>query len=108
MPPGATPPLVISYSASSIPVIQLGLSSTRESEQALNDTALNFLRSQLVTILGAAVPYPYGGKTRLISVDLDTRALLAKGLTPTGPSTRKTSSCRPAPRRSARRNTRST
>ncbi|KND62241.1 Cation/multidrug efflux pump [Candidatus Burkholderia verschuerenii] len=83
MPPGATPPLVISYSASSIPVIQLGLSSSRESEQSLNDTALNFLRPQLVTIPGAAVPYPYGGKTRLISVDLDTRALLAKGLTPT-------------------------
>ncbi|MGA7777739.1 MAG: efflux RND transporter permease subunit [Paraburkholderia sp.] len=82
MPPGATPPLVISYSASSIPVIQLGLSSASESEQQLNDTALNFLRPQLVTIPGAAVPYPYGGKTRLISVDLDTRALLAKGLTP--------------------------
>jgi len=82
MPPGATPPLVISYSASSIPVIQLGLSSPRQSEQDLNDTALNFLRPQLVTIPGAAVPYPYGGKTRLISVDLDTRALLAKGLTP--------------------------
>jgi multidrug efflux pump subunit AcrB len=83
MPPGATPPLVISYSASSIPVIQLGLSSPKQSEQDLNDTALNFLRPQLVTIPGAAVPYPYGGKTRLISVDLDTRALLAKGLTPT-------------------------
>jgi len=82
MPPGATPPLVISYSASSIPVIQLGLSSPRLSEQNLNDTALNFLRPQLVTIPGAAVPFPYGGKTRLISVDLDTRALLAKGLTP--------------------------
>ncbi|MEM5368565.1 efflux RND transporter permease subunit [Paraburkholderia azotifigens] len=82
MPPGATPPLVISYSASSIPVIQLGLSSPRLSEQELNDTALNFLRPQLVTIPGAAVPYPYGGKSRLISVDLDTRALLAKGLTP--------------------------
>ncbi|MFM0055085.1 efflux RND transporter permease subunit [Paraburkholderia phytofirmans] len=82
MPPGATPPLVISYSASSIPVIQLGLSSPKLSEQALNDTALNFLRPQLVTIPGAAVPYPYGGKSRLISVDLNTRALLAKGLTP--------------------------
>ncbi|MDR5783350.1 efflux RND transporter permease subunit [Caballeronia sp. LZ065] len=83
MPPGATPPLVISYSASSIPVIQLGLSSPKQSEQDLNDTALNFLRPQLVTIPGAAVPYPYGGKSRVISVDLDTRALLAKGLTPT-------------------------
>jgi len=82
MPPGATPPLVISYSASSIPVIQLGLSSTKLSEQQLNDTALNFLRPQLVTIPGAAVPYPYGGKSRLISVDLNTRALLSKGLTP--------------------------
>jgi multidrug efflux pump subunit AcrB len=82
MPPGATPPLVISYSASSIPVIQLGLSSPTMSEQDLNDIALNFLRPQLVTIPGAAVPYPYGGKTRLISVDLDTRAMLAKGLTP--------------------------
>ncbi|MDQ0624732.1 efflux RND transporter permease subunit [Paraburkholderia graminis] len=82
MPPGATPPLVISYSASSIPVVQLGLSSTKLSEQQLNDTALNFLRPQLVTIPGAAVPYPYGGKSRLISVDLNTRALLAKGLTP--------------------------
>jgi multidrug efflux pump subunit AcrB len=82
MPPGATPPLVISYSASSIPVIQLGLSSARQSEPQLNDVALNFLRPQLVTIPGAAVPYPYGGKQRLISVDLDTRALLAKGLTP--------------------------
>ncbi|NEK55537.1 AcrB/AcrD/AcrF family protein, partial [Rhizobium leguminosarum] len=61
---------------------QLGLSSPRLSEQDLNDTALNFLRPQLVTIPGAAVPYPYGGKSRLISVDLDTRALLAKGLTP--------------------------
>ncbi|HEY2020992.1 efflux RND transporter permease subunit [Paraburkholderia sp.] len=83
MPPGATAPLVISYSASSIPVIQLGLSSPKLSEQDLNDVALNFLRPQLVTIPGAAVPYPYGGKSRLISVDLDTRALLAKGLTPT-------------------------
>ncbi len=82
MPPGATPPLVLSYSASSIPVIQLGLSSPSLSEQSLNDTALNFLRPQLVTIPGASVPYPYGGKTRVISVDLDTRALLAKGMTP--------------------------
>jgi multidrug efflux pump subunit AcrB len=83
MPPGATPPLVISYSASSIPVIQLGLSSTQESEQQLNDVALNFLRPQLITIPGASVPYPYGGKSRVISLDLDTRALLEKGLTPT-------------------------
>ena len=82
MPPGATPPLIISYSASSIPVIQLALSSSTLAEQRLNDIALTALRPQLITIPGAAVPYPYGGKTRLISVDLDTRALLAKGLTP--------------------------
>ncbi|WP_233867968.1 efflux RND transporter permease subunit [Paraburkholderia adhaesiva] len=82
MPPGATPPLVISYSASSIPVIQLGLSSRMMSEQALGDVALNFLRPQLITIPGAQVPYPYGGKSRVISVDIDTRALISKGLTP--------------------------
>jgi len=83
LPPGITPPLVIKYSAASIPVIQLGLSSPTMSEQALGDTALNFLRPQLVTVPGAAVPYPYGGKSRLISVDLDNQALLSKGLTPT-------------------------
>ncbi|WP_028225454.1 efflux RND transporter permease subunit [Paraburkholderia ferrariae] len=82
MPPGATPPLVISYSASSIPVIQLGLSSRTMSEQAIADLAMNFLRPQLITIPGAQVPYPYGGKTRVISVDIDTRAIIAKGLTP--------------------------
>ncbi|WP_322015376.1 efflux RND transporter permease subunit [Paraburkholderia sp. J12] len=82
MPPGATPPLVISYSASSIPVIQLGLSSSTISEQAIADIAMNFLRPQLITIPGAQVPFPYGGKTRVISVDIDTRAIIAKGLTP--------------------------
>src|ERR1700730_10072027 len=82
MPPGATPPLVISYSASSIPVIQLGLSSAKLNEQQLGDIAMNFLRPQLITIPGAQVPYPYGGKTRVISVDIDSQALMAKGLTP--------------------------
>jgi multidrug efflux pump subunit AcrB len=83
LPVGALPPLVIKYSASSIPVIQLGLSSATMTEQALFDTGVNFLRPRLVTIPGVAVPYPYGGKQRVISVDLDTAALLAKGLTPT-------------------------
>jgi CzcA family heavy metal efflux pump len=83
MPPGILPPLVIKYSASSIPVIQLGLSSPTMTEQGLFDIAVNFLRPRLVTIPGAAVPWPYGGKQRLISVDLDMAALLAKGLTPT-------------------------
>jgi CzcA family heavy metal efflux pump len=82
LPPGITPPLIIKYSASSIPVVQLGLSSPTMPEQALGDTALNFLRPQLITVPGAAIPYPYGGKTRVVSVDLDTQAMLAKGLTP--------------------------
>jgi multidrug efflux pump subunit AcrB len=82
LPPGALPPLVIKYSASAIPVIQLGLSSPSMTEPALFDAGFNFLRPRLVTIPGAAVPYPFGGKSRLISVDLDTAALQAKGLTP--------------------------
>jgi CzcA family heavy metal efflux pump len=82
LPPGALPPLIIKYSASAIPVIQLGISSSTMTEPALFDAAFNFLRPRLVTIPGVAVPYPYGGKSRLISVDLDTSALLAKGLTP--------------------------
>jgi len=76
------PPLVIKYSASSIPIIQLGLSSATMTEQAVFDAAVNFLRPRLVTIPGVAIPYPYGGKQRVISIDLDTNALLAKGLTP--------------------------
>ncbi|MFS2002263.1 efflux RND transporter permease subunit [Duganella sp. CT11-25] len=83
LPPGITPPLIIKYSASSIPVIQLGLSSATLTEQSMFDTAVNFLRPQLVTIPGAAVPYPYGGKSRLVSVDLDLKALQSKGMTPT-------------------------
>ena len=82
LPPGITPPLVIKYSASSIPVVQLGISSQSMPEQGLSDNALNMLRPQLVTVPGAAIPYPYGGKMRVMSVDLDTAALLAKGLTP--------------------------
>jgi multidrug efflux pump subunit AcrB len=82
LPPGILPPLVIKYSASSIPIIQLGLSSPTMTEQAVFDAAVNFLRPRLVTIPGVAIPYPYGGKQRVISVDLDTNALLSKGLTP--------------------------
>ena len=83
MPPGMTPPLIIKYSASSIPVMQLGLSSPTMSEQGLFDIALNSLRTKLVTIPGVAIPYPYGGKSRVVSVDLDSQALQAKGLSPT-------------------------
>ncbi|WP_175758205.1 efflux RND transporter permease subunit [Burkholderia cepacia] len=82
MPQGATPPLVITYSASSIPVIQLGLSSETLSEQSLADIALNFLRPQLITVPGVQIPFPYGGRTRVVAIDLDPQALLAKGLTP--------------------------
>ncbi len=80
LPPGITPPLVIKYSASSIPVIQLGMSSPTRPEQALFDAAINTLRPQLITIPGVAIPYPYGGKNRLISVDLDTQALQSRGM----------------------------
>jgi multidrug efflux pump subunit AcrB len=82
LPPGITPPLVIKYSASSIPVVQLALSSVTLPEQSLFDAAINLLRPQLITIPGVAVPFPYGGKTRVISVDLDTAALQARGLAP--------------------------
>ena len=82
LPPGISPPLIIKYSASSIPVVQLGLSSVTQSEQAVFDTAINTLRPQLITIPGVAIPYPYGGKNRLISVDLDMQALQARGLAP--------------------------
>jgi len=82
LPPGITPPLVIKYSASSIPVVQLGLSSPTQPEQSLFDAAINVLRPQLITIPGVAVPYPYGGKNRLVAVDLDIQALQARGLAP--------------------------
>ena len=82
LPPGALPPQVLKYSASAIPVIQLGLSSPTMTEPALFDAATNFMRPRLVTIPGVAIPWPFGGKIRLVSVDLDTTALLAKGLTP--------------------------
>jgi CzcA family heavy metal efflux pump len=82
LPPGTTPPLVAIYSASTVPVIQLGLTSDVLSEQALSDLGNNFIRIQLATVQGAALPYPYGGKQRMITVDLDSTALQAKGLSP--------------------------
>ena len=83
MPPGTTPPLVIRYSASNVPILQLGLGSKTLSEQALYDIGLNSVRLQLATVQGASVPLPLGGKVRQIQVDLDPAALLAKGLTAT-------------------------
>ncbi len=82
LPPGITPPLVIKYSASSIPVLQLALSSPTLPEQAVFDAAVNQLRPQLITIPGAAIPFPYGGKIRVMSVDLDLQQLQARGLAP--------------------------
>jgi CzcA family heavy metal efflux pump len=82
LPPGATPPLVAIFSASTVPVIQIGLSSDKLSEQALFDVGNNFIRTQLATVRGAALPFPYGGKQRTITVDLDSTALQSKGLSP--------------------------
>ncbi|MGA7769641.1 MAG: efflux RND transporter permease subunit [Candidatus Sulfotelmatobacter sp.] len=80
MPPGTTPPLVIAYTASSVPILQLGLNSPSLSEGQLFDLGVNFVRIQLADIEGAAIPYPYGGKQRQVSVDLDPRALVARGV----------------------------
>jgi multidrug efflux pump subunit AcrB len=80
LPAGSTPPLIIAYSASSVPVMQLALSGQGLSEQRLNDYGLNFIRTQLITIPGTAVPYPYGGKQRQVQVDLNPGALQSKGL----------------------------
>ncbi|MGB8835054.1 MAG: efflux RND transporter permease subunit [Candidatus Sulfotelmatobacter sp.] len=82
LPPGTTPPLIISYSASTTPIIQLGLSSKTLPEQQLFDLGQNFLRNYLATVPGAATPYPYGGKIRQIQVDLDLPKLQAYGLEP--------------------------
>jgi CzcA family heavy metal efflux pump len=82
MPPGTTSPLIISYSASTTPIIQLGLSSKTLPEQQLFDLGQNFLRTFLATVPGAATPYPYGGKLRQIQVDLDLPKLQAYGLSP--------------------------
>jgi multidrug efflux pump subunit AcrB len=80
LPAGTTPPLIVAYSASSVPVLQLALSGKGLSEQQLNDYGLNFIRTQLITIPGTAVPYPYGGKQRQVEVDLNPAALESKGL----------------------------
>ena len=80
LPAGTTPPLIIAYSASSVPVMQLALSGQGLSEQQLNDYGLNFIRTQLITVPGTAVPYPYGGKQRQVQVDLNPTALQSKGL----------------------------
>ena len=82
MPPGMQPPLVIRYNASNVPILQIGMGSNDLSEQAVYDIAQNDVRIALTTVKGAALPWPYGGKTRIVNVDLDLRALQSKGMTP--------------------------
>src|SRR6202166_479383 len=81
MPPGATPPLIVNYSASTVPVIQLALSGKGLTEQNLADLGVNFVRPRLVTVQGAGIPWPFGGKSPQVMFDLDTAALEARGLT---------------------------
>jgi CzcA family heavy metal efflux pump len=82
LPPGIYPPFVIIYNASSVPILQLGLSSPHLNEQQLSDMGQNFIRTALITVPGVTVPYPYGGKQRTVMVDLDNAALQSKGLSP--------------------------
>ena len=79
-PPGTTPPLILQYSASNVPVLQLGVGSKTLSEQQLYDLSINTIRTAMVTQQGVSIPLPYGGKPRQVSVDLDIPALQAKGL----------------------------
>src|SRR6266481_1177526 len=83
LPTGAQPPIILNFSASSVPIIQLALSGEGLSEQQLNDLGLNFLRTQLVTVPGAAIPYPYGGKQTQVMIDLNPALLQSKGLSAT-------------------------
>ncbi len=82
LPPGILPPLILSYNASTVPILQLALSSNTLPEQELYDYGNNFIRTQLATVQGAAVPLPFGGKVRQIMVDIDSRALQGRGLSP--------------------------
>jgi len=82
LPPGTLPPNIITYNASTVPILQLGLSSNTLPEQTLYDLGNSFIRTQLATVQGAAVPLPFGGKIRQIMIDIDPRALQAKGLSP--------------------------
>src|SRR5437870_4475700 len=82
LPPGIFPPLILQYNAASVPVVLASLSSDQLPEQELNDLGNSFIRTQLVTIQGAAIPVPYGGKLRVVNVDIDPDALYARGLSP--------------------------
>ncbi len=80
MPPNTTPPLILNFNASTVPIIQIALSGQGLSEQQLQDIGLNVIRTPLVTVPGAAIPFPYGGKTRQVQIDLDSTAMQARGL----------------------------
>lgn len=82
LPPGTNPPIIIRYNASTVPILQYSLASKKFSEQELQDLAFNQMRVGLMTVRGASVPYPYGGKARVVAVDLDLAALQAKNLAP--------------------------
>ena len=82
LPPGIMPPIILRYNASSVPILQYSLASKKFSEQELQDMAMNHVKVGLSTVRGASVPYPAGGKTRVVAVDMDMAALKAKNLTP--------------------------
>jgi CzcA family heavy metal efflux pump len=82
LPPGTLPPEIINFSASSVPILQIGLSGKGLSEQQLNDYGLNFIRTQLVTVPGAVIPYPYGGKQRQVMISMDQGLMQARGIAP--------------------------
>jgi len=82
LPPGTTPPNILRFNASTVPILRLALSSDQLTEQELYDWGNNFLKTQLATVQGASVPLPYGGKQRQIMVDIDSRKLQAKNLSP--------------------------
>jgi multidrug efflux pump subunit AcrB len=82
LPPGITPPLILQYNAANVPVLLISVSSDTLAEQELNDLANSFIRTQLVTVRGAQVTFPYGGKSRQVMADLDADALYARGLAP--------------------------
>jgi CzcA family heavy metal efflux pump len=82
LPPGTLPPEIINFSASSVPILQLGLSGQGLSETELNDYATNYIRTQLVTVPGAVVPSPYGGKQRQVTVNMNQAAMQSKGIAP--------------------------
>src|SRR6266404_3287632 len=82
LPPGTTPPLIIQYNASSVPILQYGISSPALSEQEIFDLAMNTIRVGLISVPGVGIPYPYGGKQRVVSVDLNPKALEAQNISP--------------------------